>query len=250
MSFPNIPATATSTLLTQNQADTTATRTFPSLTTLNKSHGNLLVAVILGYRSNATNAAFSSWGAGFTEFLDSGTSTTGALGAAYKWCDMTESGTFTVTQATVTGHASMILMAIAGAHASTVPEAGSRADGTAAAADPASFDPGGWAAEDTLWIAVGGSEETSTTGSYTGLASAPTNFTGYADTGMTADAVGACELAVAFRQQNASAQDVAGFSVDVSNASNSAAVIAVRPGVEANLPLVSLLPPIAHKRLF
>lgn len=235
MAFPTIPTVAAGRVLTAIQADTTATRTFPSLTSLTKNAGDLIMAIIVGYRSNATNAAFSTWGASLTEFVDSGTSTTEAIGAAYKWSTGSETGTFTVTQATVTGHAAMILLSIPGAHATTPPEGGSRADGTTAAADPAAFDPAGWGTEDTLWVAVGGSGETSLTGSYTGLASAPTNYTDYADTGMTADVIGACEAAVAFRQVNAASENVGGFGVDVSNASNSALVIAVRPLVVPTL---------------
>jgi len=141
--------------------------------------------------------------------------------------------------ATISGHAAMFLLSIPGAHASTPPEAGSYVSGTSSAADPAAFDPAGWASEEALWIAVGGNGETSTTGSFTGVASAPTNYTDYADTGISADVVGGVEGAVAFRQLLASSEDVGVFSVDVSNARNAACVIAVRPAVTASAPTTS-----------
>jgi hypothetical protein len=124
----------------------------------------------------------------------------------------------------------MMLLSIAGAHATTPPEAGGRASSTVGTANPASFDPAGWAAEDTLWIAVGGCGETAITGTWTGIASAPANYTSYADTA-TADTstVGQTELAVAFRQLNASSEDVGAFTSDTSNARDGVVVVAVRP---------------------
>lgn len=230
MAFPTIPTVAAGRVLTAVQADTSGTRTFPSLTGLTKNAGDLLIAIVIGYQSSAASGYFSGWGGGFTEFADLGSSTTMCIGVAYKWSTGSETGTFTVTQAaTITGHAAMILMSIPAAHASTVPEGGSYASGTSAAANPAAFDPGAWAAEDTLWVAVGGSGETGTAGAFTGVASAPTNYTDYAETGISADAVGGVEGAVAFRQLNAASEDVDVFSVDLSNARNAAAVLAVRP---------------------
>lgn len=232
MAFPTIPTVAAGRVLTTNQANVTATRTFPDLSGLTKNSGDLLIAIAVAYQSSTgSSSAYSSWGGGFTEFHDSFvSSSTMPIGMAYKWSTGSETGTFTVTQqTTITGHCSMILLSIPGAHDTTPPEAGSRADGTAAAADPGAFDPSGWADEDTLWIAVGGSGETGTGGSYTGIASAPADYTDYVDTGMSGDAVGACEAAVAFRQLNAASEDVGTFSVDVSNARNAAVVVAVRP---------------------
>jgi hypothetical protein len=104
------------------------------------------------------------------------------------------------------------------------------ATGTTTAADTPSLNPGAWNVEDTLWIAVGGSGEDSLTGSYTGMASAPANYGDYSDSGITADAVGGAEAAVAFRQLAAASDDPAAFSCDVSNARSAALLIAVRPG--------------------
>lgn len=229
MAFPTIPTVAAGRVLTTTQANTTATRTFPSLSSLTKNSGDLLIAIIVGFQSSSV-PAFSSWGGGFTEFADLGTATTQPIGAAYKWSNGAETGTFTVTQAaTIQGHAAMFLLSIPGAHASTIPGGGSYASGTTSAADPASFDPSGWAAEDTLWIAVGASGEASTTGAYDGVSAAPTNYSNYVDSGISADVAGGVEAALGFRQLNASSENVGTFTVDLSNARNAAALIAVRP---------------------
>lgn len=233
MAFPTVPTVANGRMLTNNQADTVATRTFPSLSSLTKNAGDRLIAIIAVYQSSAAaGAVFSGWGGGFTEIADRGGTTANmSIGVAEKISTGSETGTFTVTQAaTIVGHASMILMSIPGAHPSTASEVSPIVHGTAAAADPASFDPAGWGAEDTLWIAVGANGETSATGSWTAMNGAPTNYTDYQGTNPPdSSIVGQSGLAVAFRQLNASAEDVGPFTLDTSNARNSALVIAVRP---------------------
>lgn len=232
MAFPTIPTVAGGRILSV-LATTTAggTVTSPDLSSLTKNAGDLLIAICIVYDGNSTNAEFSSWGGSFTEFVDQATTATMGIGCAYKWSDGTETGTFTVAVAggAAGSDAVFFLLSIEGAHASTPPEGGTIANGTAAAADPGSLNPAGWGTEDTLWIAVAGSGETGTTGSFTGLAAAPTNYSGYADSGITADVVGGVEGAVAFRQLNAASEDVGGFSVDLSNARNSALLLAIRP---------------------
>lgn len=232
MSFPTIPTVAAGRVLTAVQADAVATRTFPSLSSLTKNAGDLLIAIVWAYQTTAAaGAAFGTWGGGFTEIRDSSSSTTMAVGIAYKWSTGSETGTFSVTQAaTITGHANMILLSIPGAHATTPPEASVKADGTTSIANPAAFTPSGWGSEDTLWIATGGAGETSLTGSFTGMGSAPASYTDYAETGISADVVGGVGAAVAFHQFNVPSEDIAGFTgVDTSNARNSAVIIAVRP---------------------
>jgi hypothetical protein len=241
VAFPTVPTAGANTLLTSNQATATTTHTFPSLTTLDNAAGDLLLAIIVKYDGASTNAEFSSWGGGFTEFVDqaqSGTNVPGAIGAAYKFSDGTETGTFTVTSAG--SHRSvMFLLSIKGAHTSTPPEATVRATGTAAVADPVALNPGGWDAEDTLWIAVANNDETSLTGSFTGITAAPTNYTGYVDSGIIGgDVIGALEGAVAFRQNTTASEDVGGFTLDVGAAANSALLIAVRPAPPAAVPPV------------
>ncbi len=228
--FPTVPTVAGNRILFTLNTAGGATKTFPSLTTLDNLAGDLLIAICVEYDGNSTNAEFSGWGGSFTEFADFAGTATMAIGAAYKFSDGTETGTFNVTTADTTANDSiLILMSIAGAHPTTPPEAGGFAAATGAAVDPASFNPTGWDVEDTLWISVGGSGEEATTGAYQGVGTPPANFTGEALSGMTADVIGAVEAGVAFRQQAAAAQDVGTWGVDTSNARNSALVIAVRP---------------------
>lgn len=245
MAFPTIPTVAAGRVLFQlnTAGGAGGVKTFPNLSSLTKNSGDLLIAIALIYDGNSTNAEFSSWGASFLEFFDSATTATPGIGCAYKWSTGSETGTFTVTSAdTSTNDSCMILLSIPGAHATTPPEAGSRADGTSSAADPASFNPAGWDAEDTLWIAVAISGETGTGGSYTGIdPTNPTNYSDIAVSGISADAVGGVEGAVAFRQLNAASEDVGPFSVDVSNARNAACVIAVRPAEVVSTPQIPIL---------
>jgi hypothetical protein len=235
MAFPTVPTTAGSRILFTNQADALGTRTFPSLTSLTKNSGDLLLAIIVSYQdAGVSGAVFSSWGGSFTETSDQMTTSgsTMAIGVAHKWSSGSETGTFTVTQASPTGHASMCLMSIAGAHASTVPEVGTIANGTSAANDPGSFNPAGWDVEDTLWIAVDGNGMTSGTGSWTACgAGTLTNYSGQADSNTTdSSTIGQTEIVVSFRQVAAASEDRGAVSThDLSNARNSGLIIAVRP---------------------
>jgi len=85
MAFPAIPTGGR--VLTTYQANTTATRTFPNLSSLTKNSGDLLIAIIACYDCTGNNATFGSWGGSFIEFVDQGSTTgpTMAIGAAYKW---------------------------------------------------------------------------------------------------------------------------------------------------------------------
>jgi hypothetical protein len=239
MAFPTTPTTGASRLLTTNQLDSSSTRTFPSLTSLTKNSGDLLIAIVYAYQTTtAGGSIWGSWGGSLTEFVDIGGSTNGTFGAAYKWSTGSETGTFTAAQAgTITGDASMILMSIPGAHATSPPEATAIASGTAAAADPASLSPS-WGADDTLWIAVHGNGMTNISGAWTGITAAPTNYTDFVETGAAdTSTIGDCEAAVAFRPLNASSEDVGGFTTDLSNARNHAFVIAVRPAAPIPISL-------------
>lgn len=235
MAFPTIPTVAAGRVLTTNQLDSSGTRTFPSLSSLTKSSGDLLIAIIVAYQTTAGLDAFTSWGGSFTELTDQSTGSTMAVGAAYKWSTGSETGTFNVTEnATITGDASMILLAIPGAHASTPPEAGTRAVGTTAAADPGALAPS-WGAEDTLWISVVGDGCTNISGAWDGCGTTPpTNYSDWVDTNATdTSTVGDCEAAVSFRQLNTSSENIGTAGVDISNARNVAFVIAVRPAAAA-----------------
>jgi len=240
MPFPTTPTAVASTLLQSNQPTATTTHTFPNLSNLPNTPGALLLAIIVTYLGGSTNAEFSAWGGSFTEFIDqaANSATIQAIGAAYKLnATGSESGTFTVTTVGST-RSVMFLMEIPGAHLTTPPEATAKANGTSAAADPVALDPAGWAAEDTLWIAVGVNGETSLTGSFTGITAAPANYTGYLDSGIIGgDVIGALEGAVAFRQLNTGSENVGVWTLDVGAAGNSALLIAIRP-----IPPIVLVP--------
>lgn len=228
MTFPTIPTGGR--VVVANQLNTTATRTI-SLTGLTKSAGDLLIAAFVGYQSSTTNAQWSGWTSGWTEFHDTGTSTTAAIGLAYKWSDGTESTLSATQAATITGDASMIVMSIPGAHLTTPPEAGGRADATTAS-DPTAFNPSGWDVEDTLWVAVHVNGMTNASGAWAGTgATAPTNYSSLVRTAASdTSTIGDVELAVAFRQNAVASEDAGTFSgTDTSNARNSTLLIAVRP---------------------
>ena len=228
MAFPSIPTGGR--VVTGVDTVGGATKTFPSLTGLTKNAGDLLIAICLEYDGNSTNAEFSGWGASFLEFGDFATTTSLSIGCAYKFSDGTETGTFTVTTAdSSTNDSAFFLLSIEGAHDTTPPESGGYGSGANANADAGSLDPSGWDAEDTLWIAVAGCGETATGGSFTGMASAPTSYVDYAETGISADVVGGIEGAVAFRQLNAASEDPGTFSNDVSNSRWGACTLAIRP---------------------
>jgi hypothetical protein len=177
----------------------------------------------VAYERSAAGATFSGWTGGFAEVADvDGGATTMAVGVATKTSTGAETGTFAVTQAaTVVGHCTLFVMAIAGWHGTTAPELTALAVGTAAAADAAALSPS-WGAADTLWIAVAGNGETSGTGSWLGMGAntPPTSYTDGNSPGLGSDVVGGIE-------------DVGTWSThDLSNARNCALLIAVRPAVD------------------
>jgi hypothetical protein len=236
MAFPTIPTAGANTLLTSTTDAAGTTHTFPSLTTLDNASGDLLIAVIALYQASATGNAFSSWGGGFTEFpsgdSSSATNPSIAMGCAYLISAGTETGTFTVTSS-ISGRAAMVLMSVKSWHGTTVPEVAFSGATSTTAPDPPSLDPS-WsaAAEDILWIAVAGAGQTSLTGSWTGLTSAPASYGDYAESAIAGgDVVGACQIAVAFRQLNASSTDPGAFTTDTSPEIERAATIAVRPNL-------------------
>lgn len=239
MAFPTIPTAPTRILAT---LDTTggSPKTFPNLSSLTKSAGDLLLALIVEYDGNSTDAEFSSWGGGFTETADRAGTTTMAIGLAHKWSTGSESGTFTVATADTSANDSVtILMSIPGAHASTPPEVSTMSVGTNAAPDPPALTPS-WGADDTLWIAVGANGETATGGAYGGVTASPTNYGSDFESGITADVVGGVDVLVGFRQLNATSDDPGAFTADATNVRSASVLIAVRP-VPPNTPVEALI---------
>lgn len=238
MAFPTIPTSGAGTIVSQLNTAGGATKTFTNiLNGLTKSSGDLLLAICVIYDGNSTNAEFSSWTAGWTEFGDIATTTTMGIGAAYKFSNGAESGNLAVTTAdTSANDSAMIVMAIPGAHATSPPEIGGTSSGTTSTATPNSISPS-WGAEDTLWIPICGCGEDATTGSFTGITNIPpTNYSNQLNTGISADVVGGIEAAVAFRQLNAASEDPGNFGNDTSNARWRCALIAVRPSSAVTTP--------------
>jgi hypothetical protein len=230
VALPTVPTAAASRALAGVQANTTATRATGNLTGLTKNSGDLLIAIFVAYQTSiGTNAAFSGWTAGWTEFADFATSTTMPIGAAYKRSTGSETGTVTATQAaTITGHAAWFLLSISVVHPTSNPEAGGYNSGTTTAANATTVTPS-WASDDALWIAVAGNGATAA-GTFDGITAAPPNYTNMLDSGVSSTSTGGVEGAVAFRALTAASEDVGAFTVDVSSARSSALTIAVRGG--------------------
>lgn len=233
MAFPTTPTVAANTLLSSTTSPASLTHTFPSLTTLAPQAGDLIIAICVQYQGGTLNAEFSSWGASLSELLDdalgSGTGN-GALGIARKTASGSESGTFTVTSAHSFKSANILMRIPAGTwHGTTIPETTVAARAAGAVADPAALSPS-WGADDTLWVAIGGQTETSTTGNPPTLDASPTNYSGDLIVARAADAVGDITAGVGFRQLNASSEDVGTWTASNALRGNGiAAVIAVRP---------------------
>lgn len=252
MTFPTIPTVADGRVAGLNQLNNTATLTGPDLNTLTgRAAGDLVIAIAGEYQSSAgADAAFTGWAGGgltWTEIRDSTGTTNNRLGVAIaRLVTGAETGAVTVTRSgTITaGHdASMILLCISGAHATTNPEATVMATATNAAADPVSLSPS-WGAEDTLWIGVNSNGLTSGTGSWTANNSAPTNYTDFFGTAPAdTSTIGDFGAAVAFRQLNTASEDMGGFGQDTSNARSAALLIAVRPAPTATTGTASVVLP-------
>jgi hypothetical protein len=213
------------------------------MTTLDNASGDLLIAVIVLYQASATGNTFGTWSNGFTEFGDSSSATNPsiAMGCAYLISNGTETAAPTVVSS-ISGRSAMFLMSVKNWHGTTIPEAAFSAATTTTAQDPPNLDPAGWGAEDTLWIAVAGGGETSLTGTWTGIASAPASYTNFAASSIAGgDVIGACQIAVAFRGVNAAAEDPGSFTTDTTPEIERAATIAVRPVFIPPVPPILVL---------
>ena len=236
MSFPTVPTVAANTLLATTTTTASSTHTFPNLTTLAPATGDLIIAVCVQYQGGTAGAEFpATWGATFplTETADRANANTTdmAIGVAHRIATGTESAAFSITTAHAFRSVNFLMRIPAGTwDGSTIPEVSAMDVSAGGTADPASFDPANWGAEDTLWIAVCGDGETSTTGSPPTIDTPPTNYTGDLIVARAGDAVGHVTAGVAFQQINASAEDAGTWTISNANRGRSAAlVIAVRP---------------------
>jgi hypothetical protein len=234
VAFPTIPTSGNGRLIYVGQRNNSSNRLFPAFGgALTFSAGDLLIAIIVAYQGATTaNATFGTWTAGWTEFMDSSTSATMAIGGAYKWATGSEANVQCTQAATVTGEAVLFVMSIPGAHPTTPPEFGGRSSTTSTVPDPTTMTPS-WGADDTLWIGVGGSGETATTGSWTGITGGPANYSTLEGPAPTTDVLGSVDAYVCFRQLNAASEDVGTWTTDTSNARAAALTVAVRPAPAA-----------------
>jgi hypothetical protein len=252
VAFPTTPTTGANTLLSSTTTTATTTHTFPNLTTLAPAAGDLIIAICVQYSGTSggsPNDQFSSWGASLIEHLDDETTTANdlALGVAYKVATGSESGTFTVTSAGSFRSVNFLMRIPAATwHGTTAPAVLAAVRASTSVPDPGALDPGDWADEDTLWVSVYGHSETSTTGSPPTINTPPANYTGELIVARAADAVGHITAAVAFRELNASSEDVGTWTVSNALRGNGlASVIAVRPAAPPPVvPDVVMAPPL------
>jgi hypothetical protein len=256
VTFPTVPTVAGGRIAGINQLNTTATLTGPNLNLLTMAPGDLLIAIAGEYQSNAgTDAAYTGWAGGgltWTEIRDSTGTAVNRLGVAYaRVVTGSETGAVTVTRSgTLVGDASMIIMTIPGAHATTAPEAtvmATAANATPGAA-PATLTPS-WGADDTLWVGTNSSGETSATSTWLHTTGAPANYSDYFGTNPAdTSTIGDADLAVAFQQLNAASETMAGFAVDSTLNRTSALLIAVRPAPAVEVPpIVPIMAPMVPR---
>jgi hypothetical protein len=172
-----------------------------------------------------------TWPSGWTEFF-AGSTTSTVLRAAYRFIDGTEGFDGTDDSITVTTSSAVLSNAHAylsksGHHASTAPEAATAATGSGANANSPTFDPAGWASEETLWVPAAAYRFGA---NFTG---APTNYTGLLSlNGGDSNA----PLGSARRALTASSEDPGTFTSDDGGAWVST-TIAIRPAAAGGGPV-------------
>lgn len=228
MAFPApVAADTTSGSVTSNSNSWTLT--YPA----NIAVGDLLVSFVATDGGSTSQTYPSGWTSDFSVdgIHSDGTAT---LGIQWKVADGTESGTFSLSL----GGSEQGVWRIIRIPASTwwgtsstgvSPGGATNANsGSDNAPDPPSTNPSSWDVEDTLWIAVAGSDHGNTT--YTGF---PTGFFqedlstsgGHAQESGGANGAG---MGVAYLQSAAASVDPSAFTTDASEGW-SAGTIAVRP---------------------
>lgn len=240
MAFPTKPTTANGRIANKIQTGTASVKVFPTWDSITMNPGELILAIAVCYQSSAASA--SSWTEGFVTAGVSAVASNVAVVVGYKWATGSEVGTNAPQVSvggTLVGDCEMFLMSIQGAHSSQAPAVGNTNVYTSSAGQaPTLTAP--WGIDDNLWIAVGQNGETGTAGSFAGISSAPSPYTDLNGPGISQDAVGGLEVGVAFQQLRTSSAASNAWGMDLSNARNSATVIAIRPG-----PILSA-PPVAN----
>ena len=219
MAFPVVTADSQSGTVTVNA--TNWTLTYPT----NLVSGELIVA-FLGHDGPVSTVSFP---AGWTNSAQGAAACT--VVTAYKFSDGTETGGFTVTLGAAEQGAWRTYR-ITGAHASTAPETATVATANNSAPDPPSFDPAGWASEDTLWWAVWAADNSVVTTAW------PTSYT----SGDSLESGGGTGASLATsRRELAATSDDPGTGTLFQAERWQAVTFAIRPAAGA-APTPSLLP--------
>jgi hypothetical protein len=194
--------------------------------------GDRLIAVAIADQDKTFG-----WPANWTQVLawaNAGTSSGISGEIYYRDIDGTEGwgagGSFVLTTSAAERIQVVIVKLDAGTFHTGSPPAPStwRLESSSLVADPPGVDPTGWDTEDTLWIAVGATDDGTKT-----LSSYPTNYTVDQITA-SSGVSGGVVLAVATRELNASTESPGAFTFSGSNDATMAATVAIRPaGVPA-----------------
>lgn len=185
--------------------------------------GKLLIVIL----TSSAAPTISGWPAGWTS-IGSGvldiSSGYGRIDVRYKIATGSETNfTLTSSSSTATSHNSYRIGAW---HGITPPEASAIAFGSGTAPNPASLNPTGWGAEDTLWMALTGYNNSSAATSY------PTNYS--LNQSNVGSASAFVRQAIAARNLNAASEDPGAFAIAAAG-HWSAFTLAVRPAVP-NVP--------------
>jgi len=193
--------------------------------------GDLLLVFFTNDGGGRTVTTPVGWTELFSEGFGAGSA--GVLHSAfYKIAAGTEGGT---TVDFVTSHTETAIahtLRVTSWHGTTPPESGTPAEATSTTPDPPNFNPDGWDAEDTLWIATFGADD-SGNGSVSDF---PDNYTIDNVSDFANEFSSSCLAAAAIRELNATSDDPNTFTKNASNewVSN---LTAVRPAAAAGLSI-------------
>jgi len=147
------------------------------------------------------------------------------LSVYYKIAAGTEGGTTVNFATSGVEQAAAQVYRITDWHGTTPPEISTAVTGTSTAPDPASLDPAGWDAADTLWLAVAGQDR----GDQSGTTAYPASYTDGIST-LSSDGNKSCQTHSARRVRAAASEDPGAFTIPVSE-QWVAFTIAVRPAL-------------------
>lgn len=185
------------------------------------SAGDTLVGAIC-LRDSA--GATTGWPAGWTERHDTGFNASVTLSVAVKIADGTEGATTTITSANGVGV--WRLFRVTGAHASSLPEAGTPASAVTTTPNPPTVTPS-WGSDDILVFAIECASTTSST-----VSAYPTNYTDNQSNGVSTGAPGVT-IGIATRALTGVSSENPGTFTINTNDNTVASTVAVRAAAPA-----------------